>query len=104
MSPQLTPYLSTARHWPLNATTVSINGSTYPASSAIWAGLRLHEAEFRGIGPGSYEDQHLRTPWCHINDDPIDGDCFYRVRSRRDDRVFVRAPNGAWVLQEIVNV
>jgi hypothetical protein len=65
----------------------------------IWAGLRLHEAQVREFGPVGAR-HHLAVPWCHI-DDESDGadDAIYRLDPKDDRYRFVKARNGAWVLE-----
>ena len=71
--------------------TVEILGSHWPQKSTIWAGLRLHQAKLWG--------DDLKVPWCHVNDYRAVGDCIYRLSVKDERYRFVKARNGAWILE-----
>ena len=73
--------------------TVTINGNSFGAAQLIWSGLRMHEAL---CSP----DGFLAVPWCHVDDDVRSEDCaIYRLRPKDERFRFVRARNGAWILE-----
>lgn len=77
---------------PITPATVEILGHVYSGTDTIWAGLRLHKAEYRG-------PDCLSVPWCHIDDRWTYGGCVYRLYPRRAGYGFAKARNGAWVLK-----
>jgi len=103
--PDTTKFDPHTEHRPLTPTTVKILGSVYDGKDSIWAGLNWQAATLRETneilgGP----DHHLNVPWCHIADEQPGGGCIYRVRPRREGWQFVKARNGAWVLQRVAGV
>ena len=84
---------------PITPATVSINGTLWSAKSDIWAGLFFHLADVRDYSIWSKDDHNLRVPWAHVDDIFTPDDCYYRVRSRDPAYRFVKARNGAWVLE-----
>lgn len=86
---------------PITPSTVEILGHRYAGTNLIWAGLRLHEATLREGSIWGQDDHHLAVPWCHVDEAPgSDCDATYRVRPRDPAWRFVRATNGAWILQK----
>ena len=74
--------------------TVTINGYNYGAAQMIWSGLRMHEAM-------CLTDGSLAVPWCHVDADMRSEDCaIYKLRPKDERFRFVRAANGAWILEE----
>jgi hypothetical protein len=86
------------KHLPICSVTVEILGSHWPQMSTIWAGLRLHEAHVRENGPVGPR-HHLAVPWCHIDELPSENNAIYRLYAKDERYRFVRAKNGAWVLE-----
>lgn len=84
---------------PICSATVEILGSHWPQTSTIWSGLRLHDAYVREIGPVGPR-HHLAVPWCHVDDESDgDDDAIYWLDAKDERYRFVKAKNGAWVLQ-----
>jgi hypothetical protein len=87
------------KHLAICSATVEILGSHWPQTSTIWAGLRMHEAWVREMGPAGPR-HHLAVFWCHINDVTAgDGDAIYRLDAKDERYRFVKARNGAWILE-----
>lgn len=84
---------------PICSATVEILGSHWPQKSPIWAGLRLHEARVREMGPVGPR-HHLEVPWCHVdNESDGEDDAIYRLDPKDERYKFTKAKNGAWVLR-----
>lgn len=82
---------------PVDATTCTVNGSHFKASSPVWGGLKMEDAEPRVqstlmLAVCGQEDApvdiHLDVPFCHpadrTGDDAADFDCRYRVRPKME--------------------
>lgn len=80
------------RREPIHSSNTHILGSYYRPDALIWAGLRLHEARLTGDGS-------LRVPWCHVDDPTPAGNAVYRLTPRHPRGRFVRAENGAWLVE-----
>lgn len=93
---------------PITPGTVEVLGSRWTNRTYAWAGLRFHEAVLREqstlmlmlCGKDAPPDHHLDVPFCHPDDEPSEpADTVYRVRPRDPGYRFVKATNGAWVLE-----